>query len=55
MRVLLLVATLTAASSILHAQDQRLQGRLDAATLHSVTVYIDSSRADGIPQEPLVQ
>jgi hypothetical protein len=55
MRALLLVATLAAASSTLQAQDPRLQGRLDAATLHSVTVYIDSSRADGIPQEPLVQ
>jgi hypothetical protein len=55
MRVLLLTATLMAASSVLQAQDPRLQGRLDAATLHAITVYIDSSRADGIPQEPLVQ
>jgi hypothetical protein len=37
------------------AQDQRLQSRLDAATLQSVTAYIDSSRADGIPGEPLIQ
>lgn len=55
MRVLLFVATLIAAAGPLQAQDQRLQGRLDAATLHSVTAYIDSTRADGIPQEPLVQ
>ena len=55
MRVQLFAAMLLAATAPLQAQDQRLQGRLDAATLHSVTAYIDSSRADGIPQEPLVQ
>lgn len=37
------------------AQDARLSARLDAATLRAVTTYIDSSRADGLPAEPLVQ
>jgi hypothetical protein len=37
------------------AQDHRLQGRLDAQTLRSVTALIDSSRLDGIPEEPLIQ
>ena len=37
------------------AQDHRLKGRLDAETLRSVTALIDSSRSDGIPEEPLIQ
>jgi hypothetical protein len=54
MKILLLLAPLIAVSP-LRAQDPRLQGRLDAATYQSVTAYIDSSRTDGIPPEPLVQ
>ena len=52
--LLLLFATMALGSS-LHAQDPRLQGRLDTATLHQVTAYIDSSRSEGLPPEPLVQ
>jgi hypothetical protein len=37
------------------AQDRRLQGRLDTATMEAVTLVIDSSRAEGLPGEPLVQ
>jgi hypothetical protein len=50
--ILLLLASL---SSSLLAQDPRLGARLDSTTLKSVTAYIDSSRADGLPAEPLVQ
>lgn len=52
--ILALLAAITLAGPAT-AQDPRLQGRLDAATLRSVTAYIDSSRSDGIPAEPLVQ
>jgi hypothetical protein len=50
--VLLAVAVLAHPAA---AQDARLQGRLDSATLRTVTAYIDSSRAEGLPEEPLVQ
>jgi hypothetical protein len=46
---------LVSVSSPALAQDPRLEARLDSTTLRSVTAYIDSSRADGIPAEPLVQ
>ena len=39
----------------LHAQDARLDARLDARTREAVEVIIDSARSDGIPSEPLVQ
>ena len=39
----------------LHAQDARLDARLDARTREAVDVIIDSARSDGIPSEPLVQ
>jgi len=55
MRVLLVLTVLAAAVTRAEAQDQRLVGRLDGTTLHSVSAYLDSSRAQGIPQEPLVQ
>lgn len=55
MRALLAVVILLSFSRSALAQDPRLSGRLDAATLRSVTSYIDSSRNDGIPEEPLVQ
>jgi hypothetical protein len=55
MRILsALIATMAISSQVM-AQDPRLQGRLDAATLKSVSSYIDSNRQDGIPEEPLVQ
>lgn len=55
MKAVLLIAALLAIVPPAQAQDQRLVGRLDGATLQSVTAYIDSSRNLGIPQEPLVQ
>jgi hypothetical protein len=43
------------APAALHAQDARLDARLDARTRDAVVVLIDSARAEGIPGEPLVQ
>ena len=39
----------------LAAQDARLKSRLDPATLTAVELLLDSARAGGLPQEPLVQ
>lgn len=55
MKVFLTVAALVSLAGPLRAQDPRLEGRLDAVTLQAVTSYIDSSRDDGIPAEPLIQ
>jgi hypothetical protein len=55
MRALAALLTLLTVAGQVRAQDPRLQGRLDPATLRSVTSYIDSSRREGIPEEPLVQ
>jgi hypothetical protein len=37
------------------AQDERLTGRLDAATASQVQQVVDSARRAGLPDEPLVQ
>ncbi len=39
----------------LAAQDDRLRGRLDAATAITVSAIVDSARAERLPTEPLVQ
>jgi hypothetical protein len=39
----------------LAGQDARLGNRLDAATRSAVELLLDSARAGGLPQEPLVQ
>jgi hypothetical protein len=41
--------------ALLQAQDPRLAARLDPSTRDAVTRMIDSSRAAGLPAEPLVQ
>lgn len=51
--VFLLVFALT--PHWLSAQEPRLAGRLDPSTLHAVNAVIDSSRAGGLPTEPLIQ
>jgi hypothetical protein len=43
------------APAALHAQDARLDSRLDARTREAVVAIIDSARGEGIPSEPLVQ
>jgi hypothetical protein len=55
MRILLAGLALSFFAAPGLAQDRRLQVRLDATTLQAVTAFIDSSRADGLPEEPLVQ
>jgi hypothetical protein len=52
---LLALALLPCAPALLHAQDARLDARLDARTRDAVITLIDSARSDGIPSEPLVQ
>jgi hypothetical protein len=49
------LAAVCCAPAALHAQDTRLDARLDARTRDAVVALIDSARADGIPGEPLVQ
>ena len=51
----LLFGALLCAPSALHAQDARLDARLDARTRDAVVALIDSARGEGIPSEPLVQ
>jgi hypothetical protein len=49
------LAAALCAPTALHAQDARLDVRLDARTRDAVVALIDSARAEGIPSEPLVQ
>jgi hypothetical protein len=51
----LFTCALMCAPAALHAQDARLDARLDAPTRDAVVALIDSARAEGIPSEPLVQ
>ena len=55
MKALWTLIAIASLSSQARAQDPRLQGRLDSTTLGAVIAYLDSSRRDGIPEEPLVQ
>jgi hypothetical protein len=55
MRISLVLLAMAVLARPAAGQDARLQGRLDSATLRWVTAYIDSSRAEGLPEEPLVQ
>jgi hypothetical protein len=55
MKGLLLLMLFVGLAPPLVAQDPRLAARLDSTTLSSVTSYIDSSRRDGVPTEPLIQ
>ena len=51
----LLVLALALRAPNLHAQDARLDARLNARTREAVVAIIDSARGEGIPSEPLVQ
>lgn len=51
----LFTCALMCAPAALHAQDPRLDARLDSRTRDAVVGLIDSARAEGIPSEPLVQ
>jgi hypothetical protein len=55
MKTLLSLLALVLTPGVSEAQDPRLTGRLDPATLNAVVAFIDSSRHDGLPSEPLVQ
>ena len=48
-------ALVVALHAAVRAQDARLAGRLDAATLASVSAIVDSARTQGIPADPLVE
>ena len=53
--LVLFTCALVCAPAALHAQDPRLDARLDARTRDAVVALIDSAHAEGIPSEPLVQ
>jgi len=53
-RHLLLFALALAGVSAVQAQDPRLEGRLDPATRAGVAALLDSTRAAGLPTEPIV-
>ena len=53
--LVLFTVALLCAPVALHAQDARLDARLDARTRDAVVALIDSARTEGIQSEPLVQ
>jgi len=52
-----LAAMILAAAAIVpaHAQDPRIENRLDAPSRIAISALLDSARAQGIPVEPLMQ
>jgi len=55
MRRVVVSCALLLAAGPLHAQDPRLEGRLDEDTRRAVLLLTDSARAAGLPVEPLIQ
>ena len=54
-RGLLTVALVAGAFGTIEAQDPRIGNRLDAPTRKALTALIDSARAKGIPEAPLME
>src|SRR5690349_19842138 len=52
--ILVVLCALFAITSRVHAQEERLETRLDAETHTAVMAVIDSARQAGLPTEPLV-
>jgi hypothetical protein len=54
-RGLLIFALVAGAFGSIEAQDPRIGNRLDAPTRKAITALIDSARAKGIPEAPLME